>query len=143
MASRRWPARILGALLALAVSVIHVIDQEGFPGTKTPHYVQVGYWLLELAGVVVAVALLTPAVRHLRPTWLLAAGVGLGPLAGYVLSRSVGMPHYTDDKGAWLEPLGVVSMVVELVLVLLAFAALRSESVAASSERELVEVARS
>src|SRR4051794_38568035 len=51
-------ARVAGAVLALAVAAIHVIDQGGIPGQKDPAYVGVGYYLLEAAGVVVAVALL-------------------------------------------------------------------------------------
>ena len=58
--------------------------------------------------------------------WLLAAGVALGPLVGYVLSRGPGLPDYTDDVGNWGEPLGVISLIVEGVLLVLAITALRS-----------------
>jgi hypothetical protein len=43
---------------------------------------------------------------------------------GYVLSRGPGLPGYTDDIGNWAEPLGVLSLVVEGVLLLLALAML-------------------
>jgi hypothetical protein len=39
-------ARFAGAALALAVAGIHIADQGGFPGSKTPDYVGVGYYLL-------------------------------------------------------------------------------------------------
>lgn len=113
--------RILGIIGCLAVAAIHVIDQGGLPGTKDPQYVQVMYYALEAAGVVAAALLLT---RHARSGWLLALGVTAGPIAGYVLSRGPGLPNYTDDVGNWTEPLGVVSLVVEGVLFILAAAAL-------------------
>lgn len=111
-----WAARISGALLCVAVSVIHVIDQGGFPGSKTPGYVGAGYYVLEVVGVVAAALLLTGRVR---PGWLLAVGVAAGPMIGFILSRGPGLPYYTDDIGNWVEPLGVISLVVEAVLLVL------------------------
>jgi hypothetical protein len=118
------PARLTGAALAMAVALVHVIDQGGFPGDKDPAYVGKGYYLLELAGVLVAAALvLAREVRLARLAWCGAALVALGPLAGYIASRGPGLPDYTDDKGAWTEPLGLVSIVVEVALLVLALAA--------------------
>lgn len=119
----------LAALLCLAVSWIHVQDQGGFPGDKTPDYVGVGYYLLEVAGVIAAV-LLPLAGRKVPalPVWVLAAGIGLGPLVGYVLSRGPGLPDYSDDKGNWTEPLGLLSLAVEAVLIVIAVAMLRTAS---------------
>jgi hypothetical protein len=54
-----------------------------------------------------------------RPAWLLAIGVAAGPFIGFVLSRGPGLPNYDDDKGNWGEPLGVLSVVVEVVLLAL------------------------
>jgi hypothetical protein len=128
-ASTRTPLRrptvlsVLGALLALAVSAIHVVDQGGIPGSKTPTYVGVGYWVLEVAGVLVAAVLLTRP--RWRPGWVLAAGVALGPLVGYCLSRGPGLPAYTDDRGNWTEPLGLLSLVVEATLLLVSVTGLR------------------
>jgi two-component system, OmpR family, response regulator QseB len=79
------PAAV-GALLALAVAWIHVTDQGGFPGDKSPAYIAIGYYVLELVAVVLAVALLTPATRNRLGTWLLAAAVGAGPMIGYALT---------------------------------------------------------
>ncbi|MEU8694157.1 hypothetical protein [Streptomyces sp. NPDC048665] len=112
-------AAIGAALLCAAVALIHVKDQGGFPGDKTPGYVGIGYYLLEAVGVLVAAALL---VRPSRPAWFAAAGIGLGPLAGFVLSRGPGLPEYSDDVGNWTEPLALLSVGVEAALVALAIA---------------------
>ncbi len=55
-------------------------------------------------------------------------GIGLlvagGALAGYVMSRTVGLPGLAAEPDAWLEPLGVISLVVEGLFVGLAAYAL-------------------
>ena len=43
----------VGVFLALAVSVIHVLDQGGITELKDPSYLGYGYWILELAGIAV------------------------------------------------------------------------------------------
>ena len=113
-------SRVLGAALALGVAYIHVKDQGGFPGDKAPHYVGVGYYVLEAVGLIAAVLLLAGPGRHAVKAWLLAAGVAAAPIVGFVLSRGPGLPNYTDDKGNWTETLCVVSLLVEGALLLLA-----------------------
>ncbi|MGH3845841.1 MAG: hypothetical protein ACRDS0_31130 [Pseudonocardiaceae bacterium] len=103
------------------MAAIHVIDQGGLPGAKDPHYVQMLYYALEAAGVVAAALLLA---RQAWAGWFLTLGVAVGPILGYVLSRGPGLPNYADDIGNWTEPLGVVSLVVEGVLLVVAVAAL-------------------
>ncbi|WP_258382863.1 hypothetical protein [Streptomyces sp. NTH33] len=111
-----WATRWAGALLCLAVAVIHVLDQGGVTVTRDPYYVGVAYHVLEVAAVVAAVLLLAGLVRA---GWLLAIGVAVGPLLGYILSRGPGLPDYSDDIGNWTEPLGLVSLAVEGALLLL------------------------
>lgn len=113
-------SRIAGAALALGVAYVHVKDQGGFPGEKAPTYVGFGYYALELAGLLAAVLLLAGPGRHTVKAWFLAAGVAVGPIIGFVLSRGPGLPNYTDDKGNWTETLGLVSLVVEGALLVLA-----------------------
>jgi hypothetical protein len=114
---RLWLFRLTGAALCLAVAAIHVVDQGGFPGSKTPVYVGYGYYALELIGVVTAVLLIAGAIRV---GWFLAMGVAAGPFIGYMLSRGPGLPGYTSDVGNWTEPLGLASLVVEALLFALA-----------------------
>ena len=112
--------RVAGAALALGVAYIHVKDQGGLPGEKGPSYIGLGYYALEVAALLVAVALLLGAGRHTLKVWFVAAGVALGPLLGFVLSRGPGLPNYSDDKGNWTEELAAVSVLVEALLLVLA-----------------------
>ena len=79
---------------------------------------QFGYYALEITGVVAAAML----VARIRPlvSWFLTVGVAVGPLVGFVLTRTVGLPDAMDDRGNWTETLGVVSLVVEGALLILA-----------------------
>ena len=101
----------------MAVAAIHIIDQGGLPGLKEPEYVRILYYLLEAAAVVAAALLLT---RYAKSGWFLSLGVAAGPILGYVLSRGPGLPNYDDDIGNWTEPLGVISLVVEGILLIIA-----------------------
>jgi hypothetical protein len=121
-ALRRHHSRLQGAAAALAILVaaVHVVDQGGVPGTKSPAYVAVGYWVLEAVALLVAATLY--ARNATRALWVIALGVAAGPLIGFVLSRSSGLPGYRDDRGNWGEPLGVVSLVVEALLLVVCLA---------------------
>lgn len=143
-----FPARLAGAGLALAVGWVHLVDQGGLPGSKGPRYVGIGYYLIELAALAVAVLLVAPSLGRarglladrLRAGWVLAVGVALGPLVGYVLSRGPGLPFYTEDKGAWGEPIGILSLLLEaalaaLALVVLTRPSLRDEADHSASRR--------
>jgi hypothetical protein len=46
------------------------------------------------------------------PSWLQSA---CGALVAYAISRTVGLPGLPAEPDAWLEPLGVVSVIAELV----------------------------
>lgn len=106
-----------GVAGCLAVAAIHMIDQGGVPGHKEPEYVQVLYYVLEAAGVVVAALLLT---RYAKSGWFLSLGVAAGPILGYVLSRGPGLPNYEDDVGNWTEPIGIISLIAEGILLIVA-----------------------
>ena len=94
-------ARITAAALLFGVAYIHLADQGFLAFDKSPGY-------------------LRPAIG----SWLLAAGCAAGPLAGFILTRSVGLPGATEDIGNWGEPLGVASLIVEGTLLLVAAAEL-------------------
>ena len=118
---KAWPTRVAAATLALAVAFIHVKDQGGLTVLRDPAYLGQGYRLLEIAGVVVALVLLVlPSI----PAWLLAGGVALGPLVGFTLTRTVGLPNATDDVGNWGEAMGVAAVSVEFALLAIVWAVL-------------------
>lgn len=119
------PPRVAGALLCLAISTIHTLDQGGFPGDESPRYFVILFYLVEATGVLAAVLLLA-ARRALGAwlSWLLALGIAIGPMSGYLLTRTVGLPGHTDDIGNWTEPLGMASLAVEGTLAALALSRL-------------------
>jgi len=49
--------------------------------------------------------------------WAEAGGLAALILLGYVISRTVGLPGFTDDIGEWSERLGLASMIAEGLLV--------------------------
>jgi hypothetical protein len=51
--------------------------------------------------------------------WAAGALLGAGPFAGYVLSRSVGVPGDPGDVGNWGYWVGTVSLFIEAALVVL------------------------
>ncbi|MGH3781905.1 MAG: hypothetical protein ACRDRO_15110 [Pseudonocardiaceae bacterium] len=118
------PLRVGGAVLCTCVVAIHVVDQGGPIALKDLPYLGYLYHALEIAGVIAAVLLLTR--RAALVGWALAVGVAVEPVIGYSVTRSIGLPHFNDDIGNWIEPLGVVSLGVEgllLICALIAFVA--------------------
>lgn len=115
ISSQTWAGLASGLLLQIAL--IHLIDQEWFAFAKGPSYVQTGYTLIEIVGLITAATLL---VRRHWLVWLLAFGAAVGPLGGFIMSRSFGMPNYTDDIGNWTEPLGIASVLVEVGVMVIA-----------------------
>jgi hypothetical protein len=112
----------MGALLAVAVAAVHVADQGSVTALNSPDWIGWGYRLIEVGGVLTALALLVPRPARLGPAWLgWAAGVllGAGPFLAYIASRTVGVPGDPSDVGNWGYWVGTVSLVVEAALVVL------------------------
>jgi hypothetical protein len=113
------PARWVVAAAALTTLAAHAAITEDH--LQEAFYIGVLFIALELACLVLAVLL----PRH--DTTLVWAGVvttgGLA-IAGYVVSRSIGLPQITDDVGRWTDPLGVVAVASESLMVLLGLGAL-------------------
>jgi hypothetical protein len=108
---------VTAAALLFAISYIHLADQGFLAFDKDPSYLLAAYLLVEIAAPVVGIALLR---RPSMASWLFAAGCAAGPVVGFVLTRTTGLPGATDDIGNWSEPLGVASLIVEGALLLIA-----------------------
>ncbi len=109
----RWPA----AAAALTVAVSHV-PVTAVHLSEAP-YIGWSFVALEAAAVVVAVAVV---LHDTRWVWRLSAAVPALAMAAYVVTRSVALPQIADDVGNWTEPLGVVALCAEGLLVVLAVA---------------------
>ena len=110
------PTAMQGAAIALILvtGAIHFIDAPGSFGDAT--YKGVLFVANGIAAIVAAVGIY-------RGERLLGWGLGLlvaaGALVGYVISRTLGLPGIAPD--VWLEPLGILSLLVEASYVALFF----------------------
>jgi hypothetical protein len=110
------PVLVIGAGLAMAIAIIHLQDQGGLLGSVTPVWMKYGYYLVEI-GSTISAALL---IRGMVVGWVLGLASSVGPMAGYILSRTVGVPGDPGDIGNWGYLLGTVSLAVEGAFVVLA-----------------------
>jgi hypothetical protein len=114
MRSRQTLAISFGLTLIVITGIIHFVD--------TPDaFAEATYkGLLFLANGVGALIAAGAILTGRRWGWSLGALVAAGALVGYVLSRTVGMPGLPAEPDAWLEPLGVISLLAEGLFVALA-----------------------
>jgi len=120
-------ARAVGVASALALAAIHLVEMpEEFE--EAPYL-----GVLFAVGGVLLVAAAVGLVRRSssRVAWVTGALVAIGMFAGYCISRTAGLPGL--DVEEWGEPLGVLSLVLEVVLVAAAAVALAAR--ARSAER--------
>jgi hypothetical protein len=121
--------RIVGAMLALAVATVHVADQGGITALATPDWIGWSYRLVEVGGILTALALLVPQRFLIGPVWLRwATGIllGAGPFIAYIASRTIGLPGDPGDVGNWGYWVGTLSLLVEAALVMLSVTMLRT-----------------
>jgi hypothetical protein len=117
-AIRHTTLRALGFVGMLAIALIHLLDVIG--KIKETPYIGVMYIALMIASVAVALYLLHTGSS---PAWGAAGLLAALTLAGFILSRTIGLPKSDEDIGNWTEGLGLASMFVEgAVIVLSAYA---------------------
>jgi hypothetical protein len=107
--------RLAGAALALGVAGAHVADQGGVAAFTAPDWLGWAYRLIEVGGVLVAVTLLWP--RPARLGWTAGVLLGVGPLVGFLASRTVGVPGDPGDVGNWSDWVGTLSLIIEAGLI--------------------------
>jgi hypothetical protein len=112
-------ARLLAVVGLAGIAVIHVLDApDTFDGVK---YI---FWLY-IAIIVGAIPFSLLLLQwSSRLAWVGAALLAAGPLLGYLLTRSVGLPGDSGDIGNWLDSLGLASMFVEAAVLSLSLARL-------------------
>jgi hypothetical protein len=111
--------RVVGAMLALGVAAVHVADQGGVTALGSPAWMGWGFRLIEAGGAATALVLLVSPPALAWAGWAAGALLGAGPFAGYVLSRSVGVPGDPGDVGNWGYWVGTVSLFIEAALAVL------------------------
>lgn len=112
-----YAVRAVCALLAIAISVVHVADQGGITVLNTPSWIGWSFRLVEVAGVLTAMTLLLPRTRWLG--WAAALPLGAGPFLFYLTSRSIGLPGDPGDVGNWGYWVGTASLLVESALIIM------------------------
>ena len=104
--------RLVGAGISLIVIVglIHLIN--------SPEDLEEGSYtgLLYLANFFGAILAAIGIYRGRSWGWSLGALVSVGAFVGYVISRTVGLPGLAVEE-EWIEPLGVLSLIVEALFV--------------------------
>ncbi len=76
--------------------------------------------LFILLAIVCAVLAVLVVVADTTLVWVASAVVTALALAGFLLSRTVGLPQIGDDIGNWTEPLGFPAVGAEALVVVLA-----------------------
>jgi hypothetical protein len=113
--ARRWRAAAGAGLVAIAVLHVAAAGDEWGDARGV-------FWLfmaLAAACLVLAGRLAIGLDRWAAPAVL---GLALAPIAGYVLSRTTGLPGATDDIGDWGNQLGLAAIAVEAALATIASA---------------------
>jgi hypothetical protein len=112
------------------IAVVHILQApEAFDSTF-----YVGF--LFCCAVVVSLVL-AAAVAASSDSRVLEAAGGFASLVLllYVISRCFGLPAFTDDVGVWTEPLGLLSMVFEGLVICVTAATLSAPRMATAPMR--------
>lgn len=114
-AALRSPWRLIAAIGAVGEAAAHipVIEQH----LSEAPYIGVGFVLLTVAGFILGVLLL---LSDTLAVWAGTLGVALLALVGYFLSRTIGLPQIGDDIGNWTEPLGIIAIICEAIMLITA-----------------------
>lgn len=129
----RSPARWVVMALLVANAVIH-FDLTPMHLEEAP-YIGALFIALSVTCVLLCVAL---ASADLAVFWVATGGVNLLGLVAFVVSRTVGLPQMADDIGNWSDPLGIATIVIEVLVIGITVAVLRRDAAHPSPSDERV-----
>ena len=101
-------ARGVAAIGLAGTALIHLLDLPG-QLSETP-YIFFLFLALMIASVALAGLLIGTGDERV---WAAATVLPALAIVAYVLSRTSGLPQFTDDIGNWSDPLGMASLFVE------------------------------
>lgn len=116
------PVAALGVLFILGTGAIH-----GYL-TRVAYGVQPYLGILFGASFLGALIAAGGIYRRDRRGWLLGSLVAGSTLAGFALSRTVGLPGLPAQSGAWFDPLGMATMLCDTGYLLLLYLTKRGPS---------------
>lgn len=103
-------------LAAACLAVIAAVHLDIAPAhLREAPYAGALFIALSAAAMLCAVLLVT--TNH-QLVWAATAAVATGALVAYFLSRSIALPMLADDVGDWLNPLGIIAVVSETIVVI-------------------------
>ncbi|MBV9379775.1 MAG: hypothetical protein JOY82_19150 [Streptosporangiaceae bacterium] len=105
----------------ITVGIVHALEIQG--QLHGAVWLTVGFSLLAPVATAAGLWLLA---RPSPGAWGFSGLVCLSAACGYILTRSIPVPGDTGDAGNWLEPLGVVAGITEIIVVALAALVLSS-----------------
>jgi hypothetical protein len=98
----------IGAGLIIITGLIHIIDApDSFSDAIYKGWL---FYANGLGSFVAAYGMLRGKGRW---GWNLGLFIAAGSFIAYIFSRSVGLPYIPAEPDAWLEPLGVASLIAE------------------------------
>jgi spore coat protein A, manganese oxidase len=109
----RSPRRLALVLMLAGVAATHASDL--LDKLWEAPYLAVGFGGLILGSGLAALVIATR--ERTRVVEEVAAGASALTIAGYLISRSIGLPQIPDHVGHWADPWGIASLVVEAALV--------------------------
>jgi hypothetical protein len=118
----RSPLRPVVAAAAVLVAAAHVPVIA--PHLDEAPYMGVLFVVLTVGCLAIGLATLIRDSAALYAMAVLTCGLAV---VGYAATRVVAFPMLADDVGNWLEPLGVVSVVGEVLVIAAAVTALRRQ----------------
>lgn len=98
----------LGMFLIAAVGLIHLVDA---PDSFEEAAYKGWFFCANGAGALAAAFGISRGQRLWG--WNLGLLIAAGSFLGYVVSRTAGLPQIPVEPDAWLEPLGVASLIAE------------------------------